>query len=324
MTERGAMMSEHYKHLLPTGSPKFRDRGVTKASELFKSWQGEEVTGLGMIGLPLSKPSISQSGASLAPDAIRKSLSSYSSYAIEEEIDLSSHIVFDLGDVAMHVTDLLESHNRIEKTLSAIYKQHPRLTPIILGGDHSVSCPSIKAFARHKGKVGVIQFDAHHDLRNLEDGGPSNGTPFRGLIETGAIEGKHLYQIGIRNFSNGKMYHDYAIENGVHVYTMKDVREKSIIHILDECLQGLQGKVDTIYISLDMDVLDQAFAPGCPAIGPGGMDSDTLLRAIQYLGTKEEVQALDIVEIDPTLDIRDMTSRVAAHVILNFLLSKKA
>ena len=74
------------------------------------------------------------------------------------------------------------------------------MIPIVLGGDHSISFPSITGFANSKGKVGIIQFDAHHDLRNLDDGGPSNGTPFRSLLENGVITGKQLVQIGIRNF----------------------------------------------------------------------------------------------------------------------------
>jgi formiminoglutamase len=71
-----------------------------------------------------------------------------------------------------------------------------------------------------------------------------------------------------------------------------------------------------------MDVLDQAFAPGCPAIGPGGMDSQTLLDGICYLASHPKVCGMDIVELDPTIDFRDMTSRIAAHVILNFLVEK--
>lgn len=69
------------------------------------------------------------------------------------------------------------------------------MVPIVLGGDHSISFPSISGFASSKGKVGIIQFDAHHDLRNLEDGGPSNGTPFRSLLENDVITGSSLFKL---------------------------------------------------------------------------------------------------------------------------------
>lgn len=306
-------------YLYPSGEAVFKDSEVTKAHELIVAWKGEEVDGLGLIGAPLSKPSISHSGAAQSPGSIRQALSSYSTYAIEDETDLKKVCLHDFGDVQMHVTDLFESHDRIESTFHEVFRSHPKMTPIVLGGDHSISCPSIKAFASAKGKIGVIQFDAHHDLRNLEDGGPSNGTPFRGLLESGTIKGENLIQIGIRNFSNSKEYHDYGKKEGVGIYTMKDVRNRSIENILSESLKRLEGVVDALYVSVDMDVLDQAYAPGCPAIGPDGMDSRTLLEGVEFLAKQPIVKGMDIVEIDPTIDFRNMTSRVAAHVILNFI-----
>jgi formiminoglutamase len=315
-------MSE-LEFLKNAGEAIFVDREVKKARELLKQWRSDEaVAGLALIGAPLSKTSISHSGAHLAPEIIRKMLASYTTYAIEDDIDLHDQTITDFGDITMHVTDLLTSHDRIEKTLGHLFLEHPRMTPIILGGDHGISCPSIKAFAKAKKTVGVIQFDAHHDLRNLEDGGPSNGTPFRGLIDSATIKGEHLCQIGIRNFSNSKPYTQYAKEKGITVYTMRDVREKGIRIILKECIKKLENQVDAIYVSVDMDVLDQAFAPGCPAIGPGGMNTDDLFEGIRKLAKEQLVKGLDIVEIDPTLDFRDMTSRVAAQLILQFCLAR--
>lgn len=313
---------KHIGHLLPSQQAVFVDRGITKANQLLTEWQGQTVDSFGLVGLPLSKTSISASGAASAPQHIRKALGAFTTYVIEDAIDLKGQQVIDFGDVGMHVTDLVECHRRIEASLTELYEQHPKLTPILLGGDHSISCPSIKAFRKTKGRVGVIQFDAHHDLRNLEDGGPSNGTPFRGLLESGALRGEDLIQIGLRNFSNGQLYHQYAMDEQVQLWTMRDIHERKMENIITESLHRLEKKVDAIYVSVDMDVLDQAFAPGCPAIGPGGLDSTTLLKAIEQLAHHPLVHGMDIVEIDPSLDFRDMTSRVAAHVILHFILGK--
>ena len=303
---------------------KFIDRYVTKWGAITKDWHEDvKITGAALVGAPLSKSSISHSGASFAPTTIRTMLNASSTYAICEEYDMNDNILYDCGDITMHVTDIKESHHRIESTINALTTANPNMIPIILGGDHSISFPSITGFASSKGKIGIIQFDAHHDLRNLDDGGPSNGTPFRSLLENNVISGKQLIQIGIRNFMNARAYHEYAKEQGVTVYTMKDVRERAIKQSIAESIARLKAQdVSAIYISLDMDVLDQAFAPGCPAIGPGGMDSWTLLDAITCLGQEPLVQGLDIVEIDPTLDFRDMTSRMAAQVIMDFLLAK--
>jgi formiminoglutamase len=299
---------------------KFIDREVTKWSEIVKLWDGtEEIQGPALIGAPLSKTSISHSGAHLSPQTIRNMLDAYATYHIETERDMKELSLYDCGDVSMHVTDLQECHRRIEQTVAALTAEHPNMLPVVLGGDHSISFPSISGFSRSKGRVGVIQFDAHHDVRNLEDGGPSNGTPFRSLIESDALKGEHLVQIGIRNFSNARAYHEYTKQHGVSVYHMKHVQERGIKDIIEESITKLRPHVDTIYVSVDMDVLDQAFAPGCPAIGPGGMDSTSLLQAIEMLGREPLVGGMDIVEIDPTLDFRDMTSRVAVHLIITFL-----
>ncbi len=190
---------------------------------------------------------------------------------------------------------------------------------ILLGGDHGVSFPSIRAFQESFGRVGMIQWDAHHDVRNIEDGGRTNGTPFRSLIEGEYLKGEDLVQIGIRDFSNAKKYHDYTIEKGIKVYTMDEVDEKGIVSIITNEIDRLSQKVDFIYLSVDMDAVDQAFAPGCPAIGPGGLTSRELTKSIAAAAKHEKVKAMDIVEIDPSKDFRDITSRLAAHAMLRFM-----
>lgn len=322
LLQKGWTFVSDFKYLKPSGSP-FNDRYVTRFSDIMKTWDGNDEQGVGLIGAPLSKSSISHSGAHLAPGTIRKALAAFTTYSIEDDLDLKGWTIKDLGDIVMHVTDVVHSQERIFDTLLNVYKSSPSLLPIVLGGDNSITYPSIKAFSKAKGKVGVIQFDAHHDVRNLEDGGTTNGTPFRSLLETKTIDGKNLVQIGIRDFSNSKAYRTYVEENGVTIFTMKDVRQRPIKKLIDEALEIMEDQVDAVYVSLDMDVVDQSEAPGCPAIGPGGMNAMTLIEAITYLGEQPLVKGLEIVEIDPTVDFRDMTSRLAAHVILHFLKGKE-
>jgi formiminoglutamase len=309
--------------LKPANGAKFADRGIKKSGELLTPWDGTPVSGIGLLGIPLSKTSISHSGAHLAPETIRSMMHSLTTYHIGSGQDLWDERIIDFGDISMHVTDLFESQKRIHDTVTHVLRNCPDLVPVFLGGDHSISAGAISAFSHAKGRVGIIQFDAHHDLRNLEDGGPSNGTPFRQLIEKGSIEGNQLVQIGIRDFANGKMYHDYAVEHGVTVYTMDDVRKTGLIAILEESVEKLKMSCDILYVSLDMDVLDQAYAPGCPAIGPGGMDSAVLIEGMVWLAKNGSVKGMDIVEIDPTLDFRHMTSRLAAYILMQFYTNYK-
>lgn len=310
-------------YLFPHGKANFKDRYDTKVSNWIKQWDGKEKVEFGIVGLPLSKPSISHSGASMAPKAIRELFSAFSTYVEDDKVNLDTVDVKDIGDILMHPTDIVRSHQRIEDTLTDLYSKQPEMIPILLGGDHSVTAPSVKAFKKKiGGEVGIIQFDAHHDIRNLEDGGPTNGTPFRTLIESKTINPKNLVQIGIRNYVNSEHYSYEAEELGITVYTMEDVRSRPMAEIIREAVEIASVGTKAIYVTVDIDVLDQAFAPGAVAIAPGGMEAWPLIDAIELLGQEENVQGYDIVCIDPAQDFRNMTSRVAVQLILQFIRGK--
>ncbi|WP_102263083.1 formimidoylglutamase [Mesobacillus jeotgali] len=308
-----------FSYLHPGKPAVFKDRFVTKVNERLKPYSEGEKGEIGLIGLPFSKTSISLSQASDAPKTIRASMSSFSTFSGEKEKDYKAISIIDFGDVHTHPTDLEESIERLYVSVKEMLQNNACQRYIMLGGDHGVSYPSIRAFKEYYGEVGVIQWDAHHDVRNLDDGGRTNGTPFRSLIDGGHLKGENLVQIGIRDYANAKEYHDYTKEKGISVYTMEDIEITGIIPIIKKEIERLSELVDIIYLSVDMDVVDQAFAPGCPAIGPGGITSRELLASLATAASYEKVKAMDIVEIDPSKDFRDITSRLAAAAMLRFM-----
>lgn len=304
----------------------FRDRLETKVAH----WLGRHLSetdqanlAAGMIGIPLSKTSISHSGASMLPGAVRAAFKAYTTYSLDYDVDLADFPAADLGDIAMHITDLSDCHQRIEQTIGAVLHDRPQMVPILVGGDHSITAPVVRAFSKpyhaRGGRVGIIHFDAHHDVRNLEDGGPSNGTPFRQLLDGGVVDGRNLVQIGIRGFMNARAYHEYVREQGVTVYSAKDVARNGIDAIVEQALQIAGNGTDAIYVSFDMDVLDQAYAPGCPAIGTGGMNPWDAMDALYRLGAEESVRGIDFVCVDPTQDVRNVTTRVLVQLLLTFM-----
>lgn len=308
-----------FSYLQPGKPAVFKDRFVTKVNECLIPYSEGAKGNIGLIGLPFSKTSISLSQASDAPKTIRASLSSFSTFSGDKDKDYKNISIIDFGDVQTHPTDLEESIERLRMSVREMLEKDACQRYIMLGGDHGVSYPAIRAFKEHYGEVGVIQWDAHHDVRNLDDGGRTNGTPFRSLIEGGHLKGGNLVQIGIRDYANAKEYHDYTKDKGISVYTMEDIEVTGIIPIIKKELERLSELVDIIYLSIDMDVVDQAFAPGCPAIGPGGITSRELLSSIASAASHEKVKAMDIVEIDPSKDFRDITSRLAAAAMLRFM-----
>ncbi|MFD1019821.1 formimidoylglutamase [Thalassobacillus hwangdonensis] len=308
-----------FNYLQPGKPAVFKDRFTTKVTECIKPYESGDRGAVGILGLPASKSSISMSMAAEAPQAIRKALGSYSTFSATKNHDFKDDVLIDFGDVSVHPTDVEATLDRLHVSVGEMLETEACERYIMLGGDHGVSFPSIHAFQKKFGRVGILQWDAHHDVRNLDDGGRTNGTPFRSLIEGGVIRGEDLVQIGIRDYSNAAAYDDYCEEKGIHVYTMDDLDQQGILQVVEKELQRLADQVDVIYLSVDMDAVDQAFAPGCPAIGPGGFTSRELLSSVRAAAMHEKVKAMDIVEIDPSKDVRAITSRLAAHVMLRFM-----
>lgn len=271
------------------------------------------------IGIPISKSSISFSGAHLNPESFRQLWSSFTTYSLDDDVDLASLNSVDLGNVKMHITDIKECHQNIEKAMCEVQQRLQETTLINIGGDHSITYPIIKGLKNEtKKEIGLIHFDAHLDVRDTAYGGHSNGTPIRNLIESDTIKGDNIISIGLRSFANSKHYRDYAIEKGMTLYTANQVHHQGIAPILKQSIASLNNKCDEIYVTFDIDVMDQSFVPGVPAIGPGGLNPLDIFYCAQELGKLDKVIGLDIVCNDPTKDLRDVTARVALHIFLNF------
>ncbi len=290
-------------------------------SEWIQQEQG--VADLSIIGVPLSKSSISFSGAHSHPEFFRKLLSSFQTYNWDEDIDLSSLRAADFGDVAMHVTDIIQCHRHIAGAAEYLWREYPSTTGVFIGGDHSITYPIIAGLARATSKrIGLIHFDAHLDVRDTRYGGPSNGTPMRSLLEEGILRGEDMVTIGLRSFANSKAYREYAEKKGMTLFSAAEVKRKGMQHIVEWAKSYLEDQVDLVYVTYDIDVLDQSYVPGVPAIGPGGLQPDELFWSAKELGRWSKVVGMDMVCVDPTRDVRDMSSRVALHVFLQFATGK--
>lgn len=275
-----------------------------------------------ILGVPLSRSSISASGASEFPEYFRRAWKGFATYNIDHDVDLNTMKIVDAGDVPMHVTDIPACHQNIREASKKIHQEFSQSTICSIGGDHSITAMLVKGMhdANPSEKIGILQFDTHFDLRDLTDNGPSNGTPMRNLIESNVVEGTNMYNIGLHGFFNNKDLKEYADEKGVNYYTLRETRRKGIEETVAQCLEELENKVDRIYVTVDMDVLDIAYAPGVPASTPGGMTSGELLEAVWLAGCHPKVKAMDIVCLDPLRDLTAQpTVKMGTHVFLTFL-----
>ncbi len=275
-----------------------------------------------VVGVPLSRSSISASGASEFPEAFRRAWKGFTTYNLDEDIDLSEMTALDAGDVPMHVTDIRQCHDNIIEASAALQKHFGTSKVCAIGGDHSITAMMVKGMhqVRPNENIGILQFDTHFDLRDMTDNGPSNGTPMRNLIESGVVEGRNMYNIGLHGFFNTKDLKNYADEKGVNYFTLRETRKKGIEETVVACLEELASKVDTIYLTVDMDVLDVAYAPGVPASTPGGMTTAELLEGVLVAAKHPKVKAMDIVCLDPLKDTNvQPTVKLGTHVFLTFL-----
>jgi formiminoglutamase len=291
---------------------------ITASTNLEEAKNAEVV----ILGVPLSRSSISASGASEFPDAFRRSWRGFTTYNLDDDVDLAEMTALDAGDVPMHVTNISKCHENIVEASVALHQQFLNSKVCAIGGDHSITAMMVKGMQQAKPSetIGILQFDTHFDLRDMSDNGPSNGTPMRNLIESGVVEGSNMYNIGLHGFFNTKELKQYADEKGVNYFTLRSARRKGIEELILHCLEELSSKVDTIYLTVDMDVLDIAYAPGVPASTPGGMTTAELLEGVLVAGRHPKVKAMDIVCLDPLKDtLVQQTIKLGTHIFLTFL-----
>jgi len=263
---------------------------------------------IALIGVPAHASSISTTSAHLTPAAIRAALSRYSTFSTSNGVDLAENSFTDLGDVQS--PDGIDGHARVKAAVNSLLAVHKLV--VALGGDNSITYSVASNLWPDLSNVGLITFDAHHDLRD----GNSNGSPVWQLIQAG-LPGKNIVQIGIADFANSVEYSARAKENGITVISRADLRTHSIADVVKRALDiaGRDGR--EIYVDLDVDVCDRAVVPACPAAMPGGISADELRQGAFLVASDKRVRAIDITEIDAALDTPDQrTVRLAALLVL--------
>ena len=288
-----------------------------------REWLGRQPTDdhadIAAVGAPIHRASISPSNAHFTPPAVREALARFSTWDGDHEVQLETLAALDLGDVEGDSgdEDVGPAHARIE---AAVREARGRAAVVaVLGGDNSLTRPAMRgaAGAALGEGWGLLTLDAHHDCRPL-DGGPTNGTPVRGLIMDG-LPGPRVVQVGINGFANHADHAAWAVEQGIRVHRADEVREAGIARTVERALSGLRAAgVNDLYVDIDIDVADRAFAPACPASMPGGLLPADLQSAAYLLGAEPMVRAVDFVEVDAGADVKGMTVRLMASVFLAF------
>ena len=265
---------------------------------------------LSLVGIHTFESSLTPRSATSTPVAVRAALARYSTYSYDDDLDLADHIdIVDHGDV--HNPDGPGGAERVRDAVTHIDVGDGPLA--ILGGDNAATYLAMSALAGNQiERWGLITFDAHLDLRE----GESNGSPIRQLLEAG-LDGHHVVQVGLADFSNSAHYAARARAAGMTAISRAQLRTRPIADVVDEALSIAGSGGRPVYVDIDLDVVDRAAVPGCPAATPGGMSPDELRQAGRLLARDPRVRAVDLTEIDVERDSDDQrTVRLAALVLL--------
>lgn len=271
---------------------------------------------IAIMGVPFDSGTSYRTGTRFGPRKIREaSLMIWGHNSTLNVTPLKKVKVVDYGDVSVIPTSIEHTMTAITKTASEVIETGTTL--ITLGGDHSIALPLLRAHAKKHGPVSLVHIDAHIDTWEAEfEAVPySHGTPFRYALQEGLIRKGEYMQIGIRGpVSNENDYAD-AKDLGARIVTIHEVMEKGVKEVLKEVHERMKGPV---YVSIDIDSVDPAYAPGTGTPEVGGLSSYQLLQLVRGLHGLNLI-GFDIVEVSPPFDHGDITSILASNIAFEYL-----
>ena len=290
-----------------------------------------------LIGVPLDLGG-NRRGTDMGPSALRIA-------GLGEQLTRLGLTVLDKGDIVTPNPETKgagDVHKRYIKDIARVCQKllqsslasfEEGALPIVLGGDHSLGAGSVGAAAaycrKHGGKVGVIWVDAHGDMNrpDTSDSGNVHGMPLAALLgsepaelarlagDAPTIDAAHTVLVGIRNLD--EIEKQLVRDSKVHVFTMKDVDRLGITEVMDRALTLACDGTAGLHVSFDMDVCDPSIAPGVGTPVKGGLDYREAHVVMEMVAERGQLISLDLVEVNPTLDLRNQTAELGVELALS-------
>lgn len=274
-----------------------------------------------VIGAPYDANVSHRPGARFGPQALRSRAYHPGTYNIDLEIEIFDFLnCVDYADAICLAGMWEQSRQTIEERVFDVVSRG--IFPVTLGGDHSIAVPAVTAVARKYGygNVGMIHFDAHADTGNIIDGNLySHGTPMRRLIESGAVTGPNFIQVGLRGYWPSQKDFQWMKDQGMRWHTMEDIWNSSVKETLEMVIAQANENAEFIYLSVDVDSIDPAFAPGTGTPEPGGFTPQDILKCVRRIAQETNLVGMDVVEVSPAYDVADNTVNVAHRLVWEVL-----
>jgi agmatinase len=297
------------QRVLATSSPRYAQVATFMRLPLAPEPTGRDVV---VIGAPYDGGTSYRPGARLGPRAIRHESCLIHGTGIDRGPNVFDVIdVVDGGDIDISPFAMELAMETATSALTDLLRHNRAF--LMLGGDHSLSLPGMRAAHAIHGPLAVLHLDAHSDTFPPVYGGlHHHGTPFRWGLEEGLIHGESMIQIGIRGHNPSPDSLDYPRGRGVTVVTAQQCAGMTAVSAIADQIREVAGD-RPLYVSIDVDVVDPAFAPGTGTPAPGGLASRELLALLDAVGDLNPV-AFDIVEVCPPFDPAGITALLAAEV----------
>jgi guanidinopropionase len=298
--------------------PSFQSPRFAQPATFMRLPHVEDPRGLdvAIVGVPYDGGTSYRPGARLGPREVRAQSSLIRPYSYFQKVAPFDRLnVADIGDIDAPPVSIEKCYEVVTERIGAIADAGAR--PIVIGGDHSISLPILRALGRRRGPLALVQFDAHIDTWDEYFGGKYfHGTPFRRAIEEGLVDGRRFIQIGIRGPMYGEDDFDFHREHGITMIDIDQVKARGIAWTVEQIRRVATGPA---YMTFDIDSVDPAFAPGTGTPEVGGLTSheaQQLLRGLSGLS----LAGGDIVEVAPPFDgPGQITALLAANLMFEFL-----
>lgn len=277
---------------------------------------------IAILGVPLDETTTHRPGARLAPRAIREASTSFSGYSLRSKVDLNDLNIIDAGDVPVIPGNVEKSHNSIYETVKQLVKKN--IKSVLIGGDHSITYPAIKAHEICNENIGVIWLDSHLDFDDEYPPGQrySHSCGLRRISELPFVDPTNIVVVGYSGYASHPEHEEEANDAGIQLFTIDDVREEGVEKVAKKSVEIAMKNTKFFYLSVDIDVLDPAFAPGSGLHEPGGLTPWELFKMLAILG--QRIVAMDLVEVAPPHDSAGITASNATAIIIETLAAAHA
>ena len=318
------MSASHGFDVTPREGPSHAGVGATFCGRpLVHEPSGLEGADVAILGAPFDDGTSNRPGARYGPRAIRAADDGgrYGRPHMTLGLDpLQVLRVVDYGDAEVAPADLQRSHGALERRLREILAAGA--VPLVLGGDHSLSLPTMRTLAERHGADGyaVLHLDTHADTAaSLYGVRLSHGTPFRVAVEEGVLRGSQIVQVGLRGTWPAPEDFEWMRGEGFRWHTMNEILQRGLTAVMHQAVEAVAEAAPRAYLTVDIDVLDPAFAPGTGTPEPGGLTTRELLWTVRHAARMLDLCAADIVEVCPPFDPAGITALAAERAALEIL-----